>query len=90
MRELKFRGKRIDNGEIVYGNGCYQSAAGQLFIVDNFTFIPVEYVEELLGRDKNSSEVYENDRIIEPDGKERLVSFNELTFVEDELKEQSS
>lgn len=86
MREIKFRGKTPD-GVIVYGAGCYQSAAGQLYIVGNFTFIAVEYVEELLGRDKNRREVYENDRIIEPDGKERLVSFNELTFVEDTLKE---
>lgn len=34
MREIKFRGKRVDNGEWVYGDliHCYGADAGRIFI----------------------------------------------------------
>lgn len=84
QRKIEFKGMTAER-EIVYG-GVYQSH-GQTFIVDNFQFIAVKWAVEWLGTDKHGRKVYELDRVIEPDGVERLLVYNKLTFAQDELKD---
>lgn len=95
MREILFRGKRLDNGEWVYGSyyHCCGTAYGATFIVVNdFGFI--EVIPHTVGQytgltDKNGKKIFEGD-IIECDvfgamatvkHKKYLVVFENGTYV---------
>ena len=64
-REIKFRGKRVDNGKWVYG-GYYHDGQFPFIIAteDNYVFYGVlpETVGQFTGlKDKNGKEIYEGD-----------------------------
>ena len=100
MREILFRGKRIDNGEWVYGNLNYgtieiTSIKGSYYISDfdvnpwDKKFYPVipESVGQYTGlTDKNGKKIFEGDIIFDPELKENhIVMFDEGGFCTEEM-----
>jgi len=64
MRQIKFRGREVDTGDIVYGN-YLQSGNGASYIVNALFISKVEpdTVGQLIAVDKNRREVYEGDTL---------------------------
>lgn len=88
MRDYKFRGKRVDNGEWVYGyyDGCYETAT------INYLKVGVPYnacvISETVGQytgknDKNDREIYEKHRVkVQFEGAHLPLIIGEVVFEE--------
>ena len=87
MREIKFRGKRIDNGQWVYGDIKRIFPDGKIIGIVDWEFRIVHEVDpETVGqyierKDKNSKEVYEGDIIkVEGFSEPMIVYFKDGCF----------
>ena len=71
MREIKFRGKRVDNGEYVYGDFVHcvpMSSFPGIVDYDGFVHeVHFDSVAQLVGHDKHDNEVYEDDILLDDD-----------------------
>lgn len=96
-REIKFRGKRVDNGEWVYGDLIQSYCEDKAYIDNNHCFDikhilvnpPIEVDKETVGQftgliDNSGKEVYEGDIVDNTKNKRRgyiAFSLSELCYV---------
>ena len=69
MKTIKFRGKRVDNGDLIYGDIAHTEIG---ILMKGFEVDP-ESVAQFVGYDKNGAEVYEGDTVIRYDDEEEFV-----------------
>lgn len=76
MRPIKFRGKRVNNGEFIYGQLTHVHPK---FYVGGREVKP-ESVAQLVGYDCDGREVYEGDILVDDNGSEMPAMLFALQF----------
>lgn len=94
MREIKFRGKRLDNGEWLYGSllvSHFKDDKKERYFITqfsgNYTFeheVNPATVGQFTGlKDKNGKEIYEDDILFDESGVYAVVCYSMGTFCVD-------
>ena len=86
MKLIKFRGKRLDNGELIYGDllhyGKYEVCIRSYSSPDknSFSTLPVDSksISQFVGYDADGKEVYEDDVLENDSGKEFKASLKSI------------
>ena len=93
MRPIKFRGKRVDNGEYVYGDliqAVTMSSFPGIVVEDVVYDVDPESVTQLIGYDSNGKEVYEGDTLVSTTGETLIEALWTTDFSNFTLKEAKS
>lgn len=69
MREIKFRGRDVKTGEVVYGDFCKGFSSNGNHLIRcwaklSYVEVSPESVEQFIAKDKNGVDVYEGDPIL--------------------------
>lgn len=64
MRPIEFRGRRVDNGQIVFGD-LFHDVSGQTLIYVDGGGVLVTELAQLCGFDSTGAKVYEGDVLID-------------------------
>lgn len=92
MRKIKFRG---DNGSRFCYGGFYKNSMGDTYIItgENLYYGSLTYervkpqtVVQLVGQDKDKSEVYEGDKLVDEVGQEYIAEISDSSAKIAELK----
>lgn len=88
MREIKFRGREVDTGRVVYGDFIHRGPeAGRPGIIDDEDFyheVDPDTVAQLIGHDSQGREVYEGDKLADEMGNEYTATLNQVIALTDE------